>query len=247
MPKAHKRKSPVTSTPHCPQASPSSKSTRTVIRQFHVLLKQQARLLNKPPDKLTDQELARINEDLSRLGGLEVYQRMSAAAQDNERGGGSEKILIDWLRDIWQRSSTSGRKLRYDTDRWPLHPPPFCQRSHSRFASCIEYRLLEVGALTPNNYRSCSSWLECTSIDLHSRHPSIQEQDFLLLDEDENHEQWDVISLSLVLNFVPRPKERGELMLSGCNMETSNHLDRTNAQVRLYITEAWRVFVRRCK
>jgi 25S rRNA (adenine2142-N1)-methyltransferase len=66
-----------------------------------------------------------------------------------------------------------------------------------------------VGALKPDNYRAYSSWIDATPIDLRSRHPSIVEQDFLLLDETENHEKWDSISLSLVLNFVPDARERG--------------------------------------
>jgi 25S rRNA (adenine2142-N1)-methyltransferase len=46
-------------------------------------------------------------------------------------------------------------------------------------------------------------------MDLRSRHPSILEQDFLLMDEDENRGKWDIISLSLVVNFVPDPRDRG--------------------------------------
>jgi hypothetical protein len=46
-------------------------------------------------------------------------------------------------------------------------------------------------------------------MDLRSRHPSIIEQDFLLMDEDENRSKWDIISLSLVVNFVPDPRDRG--------------------------------------
>ena len=52
-----------------------------------------------------------------------------------------------------------------------------------------------------------------TPIDLHSQHPSIMEQDFLLMDPEEHRTQWDAISLSLVLNFVPNAKDRG---LSTC-------------------------------
>ena len=48
-----------------------------------------------------------------------------------------------------------------------------------------------------------------TPIDLHSRHPAIQEQNFLEMDEDDNKEKWDLISLSLVVNFVPEPRDRG--------------------------------------
>lgn len=72
-----------------------------------------------------------------------------------------------------------------------------------------DIRLLEVGALKPDNYKACTSWIDATPIDLHSRHPSILEQDFLLLDETENYEKWDCISLSLVLNFVPDARVRG--------------------------------------
>lgn len=74
-------------------------------------------------------------------------------------------------------------------------------------------RLLEVGALKPDNYQSCSSWMDAVPIDLRSRHPSITEQDFLLMDPQENEENWDVVSLSLVVNFVPEARDRGVLNL----------------------------------
>ena len=74
--------------------------------------------------------------------------------------------------------------------------------------------MLEVGALKPDNYASCSSWIHATPIDIRSQHPSIREQDFLLMDETENSAQWDAISLSLVVNFVPDANDRGELPIS---------------------------------
>lgn len=70
--------------------------------------------------------------------------------------------------------------------------------------------MLEVGALKPDNYSDCSAWIEACPMDLNSRHPSILEQDFLLLDEEQNRKKWDLISLSLVLNFVPEPPDRGK-------------------------------------
>jgi 25S rRNA (adenine(2142)-N(1))-methyltransferase, Bmt2 len=75
----------------------------------------------------------------------------------------------------------------------------------------VSLRLLEVGAVRPDNYRACESWIDVTAIDLHSRHPSILEQDFLRMDQSRNREAWDIISLSLVLNFVSDGKERGML------------------------------------
>lgn len=51
-------------------------------------------------------------------------------------------------------------------------------------------------------------------IDLRSNHPDIQEQDFLLMDLKEHAGGWDVISLSLVVNFVPEPRDRGSFFTS---------------------------------
>jgi len=181
---SRKRKTPVTDNFIANHTSPSSKSTRTIIRQYHNLLKRRARLLNKPLDDTTQHTLTGIDQELNELGGLDAYQHMSTIGQGTIRGGGSEKVFVAWLRELGLAKHPADQKLR----------------------------LLEVGALKPDNYRTCSSWLECTPIDLQSRHPSINEQDFLLLDEGENHERWDLISLSLVLNFVPRPRDRGKML-----------------------------------
>ena len=73
--------------------------------------------------------------------------------------------------------------------------------------------LLEVGALKPDNYASCQTWIDVTPIDLHAQHPDIREHDFLLMHPEEHRERWDVISLSLVVNFVPEARDRGGLTL----------------------------------
>jgi 25S rRNA (adenine2142-N1)-methyltransferase len=78
--------------------------------------------------------------------------------------------------------------------------------------------LLDVGAVRPDNYHSCASWIDVTPIDLHSRHPSILEQDFLRMDQDCHREAWDIISLSLVLNFVPDGKDRGRMLVQAYSM-----------------------------
>jgi hypothetical protein len=69
--------------------------------------------------------------------------------------------------------------------------------------------LLDVGALRPDNYATCAGWIEVLPIDLRSRVAGVQEQDFLLLDLAEHAGAWDTIALSLVLNFVPSPTDRG--------------------------------------
>lgn len=54
-------------------------------------------------------------------------------------------------------------------------------------------------------------------MDLHSRHPQITEQDFITMDIDVHENKWDAISLSLVVNFVPSPADRGNN--THCNRE----------------------------
>jgi 25S rRNA (adenine2142-N1)-methyltransferase len=82
-------------------------------------------------------------------------------------------------------------------------------------------RLLDVGSLKHDNYVASKSFIDATPIDLHSRHVQIIQQDFMQInpasDAPFHHSvpsntNWDVISLSLVLNFVPDPQERGRML-----------------------------------
>jgi len=64
-----------------------------------------------------------------------------------------------------------------------------------------------------------------TAIDLRSRHPSILERDFLRMDYlGEHREAWDVICLSLVINFVPDAKDRGRMLVQAHSMIRSGGL-----------------------
>ncbi|KAF9459366.1 nucleolus protein [Collybia nuda] len=179
MPKSRKKRTPITHSTKSRASSSRSHSSRSVIRRFHVLLKRRAQFQATRSSK----ELVDIENQIEEMGGLERYQQMSSIGQGSDRGGGSEKVLIKWLKD---------HNLNVNRH--------------------IKIKLLEVGALKPDNYGSCSSWIDCTPMDLRSRHPSILEQDFLLLNENEHFTSWDVISLSLVLNFVPEPKDRGHML-----------------------------------
>ena len=116
MPKArrHKRKAPVTApaapSDHAQQPSGSSsrpQATRTTIRRFHVLLKRQAQLRDASARgegnaalAAAAAELADVEREIEGLGGLAAYQRMSAIGQGKDRGGGSEKVFIAWMREL---------------------------------------------------------------------------------------------------------------------------------------------------
>lgn len=112
-----KRKVPVTagkrsgtsSRPAGPSGSSKPAATRKVIRRFHILHKRQARLqkfLEGDGIELSSQardareELQAIEQEISDMGGLEAYQKMSVIGQGNDRGGGSEKVLLEFLEEL---------------------------------------------------------------------------------------------------------------------------------------------------
>jgi 25S rRNA (adenine2142-N1)-methyltransferase len=202
MPKNKKRKLPISNPLDNHVATSKPQSSRNVIRRFHVLIKKEAQLkCNISPSATEIEELVNIQHEIEELGGLQRYQRMSTVGQSNDRGGGSEKVFIEWMKELKLHVSETRTKLlcalpnsRVDVIQTYLHP----------------FRLLEVGALKPDNFSSCISWIENTPVDLRPQHPAIREQDFLLLDPIENENKWDAISLSLVLNFVPLATDRGE-------------------------------------
>jgi 25S rRNA (adenine2142-N1)-methyltransferase len=109
----HKRKSkspitkPSATKPSLDSAKP--KSTRTVIRRFHVLLKRQANL-QKQALGSSARELQSVESELASLGGLEAYQNMSAIGQGKDRGGGSEVVLIQWLKELGLANRAGGGK-----------------------------------------------------------------------------------------------------------------------------------------
>ncbi len=97
MPKATRRKFPVTLAGRRDGSSSTPRASRTVIRKFHTLLKQQ--------QIVQGDALANVNREIEKLGGLEAYQRMSCIGQSSDRGGGSEKVLIGWLKQMgWAAS-----------------------------------------------------------------------------------------------------------------------------------------------
>lgn len=132
-------------------------------------------------------KLAEIDSEEDKRGGIEVYQSASTQGQNSKRGGDSLKKLVEWLKD-----------------------------EHYHYHNNLQDKLhaLEIGCLSPLNRISTSGiFREVTKIDLNSQSHSILQQDFMErpLPESEN-EKFNLISCSLVLNFVPSPKERGQML-----------------------------------
>jgi 25S rRNA (adenine2142-N1)-methyltransferase len=159
----------------------SSTETARLIRRFHVLNKELAKLKGEANSSLTRKRRQAVLSEMESMGGLEWYQRASKLGQSKARGGDSSK----WLMGVLQRESIP--------ERYKDQP----------------MRLLDVGALSPFNYEKYK-WINTTPIDLNSQHHLIQQQDFLQMPPPEKEdERYDIVCLSLVVNFVGDPVDRG--------------------------------------
>ncbi|PYI10087.1 nucleolus protein [Aspergillus sclerotiicarbonarius CBS 121057] len=127
----------------------------------------------------------KLDAQIRENGGLKSYQLASKLGQSLDRGGDSSKVLVDWM---------APRLL-------PLENTPY------------KLRVLEIGALSTKNACSMNKCLDVTRIDLNSQEPGILKQDFMErpLPHDEG-DRFHIISLSLVLNYVPDAAGRGEML-----------------------------------
>ncbi|USP75840.1 hypothetical protein yc1106_03114 [Curvularia clavata] len=169
-----------------PKERMTSERSRTIIRTHHRLQKEHAAALKKA-DLSTAEEIARAIE---KNGGIKTYQAASKQGQAKDRGGDSSKVLVEWL----QKS----------------HVLPAKGKNHS----IPELRCLEIGALsTKNEISKYSGAINMTRIDLNSQGPGIEKQDFMQRPlPTTDSERFDIISLSLVLNYVPDAVGRGEML-----------------------------------
>lgn len=134
--------------------------------------------------------LAMIDIEIEQKGGLETYQVASMLGQDGKRGGDSLKKLVEWLTD--------------PKGAYKLTP----KRSSN-------LRALEIGCLSAQNCIStCGLFDKIVRIDLNSQNEAlIEQQDFMerpLPKSDD--ERFNMVSCSLVLNFLLSAVQRGEML-----------------------------------
>lgn len=167
----------------------SSHATRSLIRNHHALHKQLCSALARKDASAA----ASIEAQLCASGGLAKYQQASIQGQALERGGDASKVLVEWLSD--DRPSADPSRDVLTTRR---------------------LRMLEVGALRVDNACSRSGLFEMTRIDLHSQHPDIMTQDFMKRTipspTQVQSKGFDIVSLSLVVNYVGDAVGRGDML-----------------------------------
>ena len=119
-------------------------------------------------------------------------------------------MLVEWLRELGVGESKNGPQAMFkDELRGVSEQPKGAQKE--------KLRLLEVGSLSPQNACARSGLFSMVRIDLNSQHPEIQQQDFMERPvpcglEALEVEGFDVVSLSLVVNYVPDAEGRGAML-----------------------------------
>ncbi|KAL7626730.1 25S rRNA (adenine2142-N1)-methyltransferase [Parahypoxylon ruwenzoriense] len=161
----------------------SRKATKALINSHHLLEKKKAQAIARGDQAAEN----KIDAEIAALGGIEKYQLASLQGQRLDRGGDSSYVLMEWLQPLDSALSPSPEN---------------------------RLKMLEVGALSTTNACSRSGIFEMERIDLNSQGDGIEKQDFMKkpLPKDDS-ERFDIISLSLVLNFVPDAMGRGAMLL----------------------------------
>lgn len=167
----------------------SSKATKNIIQKHHNLLKVQSQAIRSGDLKKAET----ITKEIEGNGGLERYQIASQTGQLDARGGDTSKVLKSWLEEADQLKAA-------------FEEPGVHEMRH--------ISVLEIGCLSPHNAISKCKGIDIVRIDLHSTDPDILEEDFMQrpLPISDNT-KFDLISLSLVLNYVAEPSERGDMLL----------------------------------
>ncbi|PVU90382.1 hypothetical protein BB559_004652 [Furculomyces boomerangus] len=182
------------------------KNPNSIIREYHNLNKRKAIIkskLDSLPNKQNDTQIkvlileqTEIDLKLDALGGLDAYQKSSLLGQSTKKGGDTSRYLIKHLFNI------------------------------NFLPSLNPIKLLDVGSLSPNNYEKEKKWIKTDCIDLNSQHPKISKLDFFdvpLSNPDNNseisvHGPYDIVSLSLVVNFEGDIHKRGQMLIHAAKL-----------------------------
>jgi len=165
--------------------------TSKFISEFHRIEKQ----LSQPKlDPLTRHKLILQQKN---LGGLEAYQTASKMGGAIEKGGETGKWCAETLIELGLAATVPAAA-----------PSGACNHQSKKI------RLLDVGAIDGKSYAKYTDWISATYIDINPIDEStVARYDFFQfpLPKSED-EKFDVVCLSLVLNFVGDLKKRGEMI-----------------------------------
>ncbi|OMJ27984.1 25S rRNA [Smittium culicis] len=208
-------------------------------RQFHESSHQNSSKPAALDQSALSDEVIEENEILKKLdllGGLNEYQKASILGQSKLRGGDTSRWLVKVLLKLRKKRSTCAT----------IKPINKSSPDISAAKRNDKFKLLDVGCLDPFNYKKEFSWINPVCIDLNSQHHKIIKMDFLSVPISTHHPQlpadnysrnseaqspndekscagpFDIVSLSLVVNFEGDVIKRGEMLRHSKRLLTPN-------------------------
>lgn len=152
--------------------------------------------------------LTKMRESIKKAKGLSEHERASKLEELDSK--------LDKLGGInaYQKASKLGesRSGGFNSAKWVIK-----KLKEIKFRGDGKIRLLDVGALACNYTKY--AWIDCTAIDLNPQNSLVIKADFLTL---PTHVQYDVVVLSLVINFEGDATRRGD-MLKLCTKIVRKH------------------------
>ncbi|BGP24274.1 nucleolus protein [Rhodotorula toruloides] len=198
----------VDSAPVDPTIPANRQEQTALIRAFHAIEKKLA-----SPGLTSPEERKKLLDERERLGGLKTYQDASVHGGDKSRGGESSKWLVKQIRDLKIGLDVNKEKevkkveptiLEDGTKVWP--------KIERR-----KLRLLDVGAIAGTAYAGYP-WISTTSIDLNPHASHVLKYNFFDFPIPHNDEEkYDIVALSLVINFEGSLVNRGHMLVHAHN------------------------------
>ena len=142
------------------------------------------------PIDLLEKRLLKARQE--EIGGLKAYQAASIHGGEKVRGGETGKWCVEALMELQaEKDSKSKPKGKGKA----VHMDPV--------------RILDVGAISGTAYADWD-FIDATCIDLNSQAPHVIQCDFFDYAKPSTDKLFDVVGLSLVVNFVGSLTKRGE-------------------------------------
>ncbi|XP_078368811.1 uncharacterized protein LOC144652610 [Oculina patagonica] len=166
----------------------NSRKDRKIITEYHTLNKRIDSVRRNPSIHKEDKasQIATLEAKKEKIGGINAYQKASRLGEARHGSFNSAKWVLKQMRAFNVRELKASRTKVGDE----------------------KLRLLDVGALD-NNYKKYSKWIQCTPIDLNPQSNEVIKADFLKLD---GKEIYDVVVMSLVINFEGDIRKRGDML-----------------------------------
>ncbi|KAK4055956.1 25S rRNA (adenine2142-N1)-methyltransferase [Microbotryomycetes sp. JL221] len=182
-----------------------------LIAEWHTIEKRLA-----SPALKDSKERQQLIERQQELGGLRAYQGASVHGGDKERGGETGKWCVKQLKElkVGLPTSTLGAAESSDKGKQKEIVEPIINEDGTKTwpkpAPRDKLRLLDVGGINGTSY-SGYKWIDTTYIDLNAGTDNVIQCDFFDFPIPKEH-KFDVVGLSLVVNFVGSLTKRAEML-----------------------------------